>query len=133
MRIMLKSKIHRAKVTAGNIDYEGSITVDKLLMEAGDILPYERVEVLNINNGARFSTYAIEGEKGSGEICLNGAAARLVTKDDIVIILTYHEVPEEEAAKVTPRVVYVDSANRIVDIKNAKTEKYWTKDLVSTL
>ena len=133
MRIMLKSKIHRAKVTAGNIYYEGSITVDKLLMEAGDILPYERVEVLNINNGARFSTYAIEGEKGSGEICLNGAAARLVTKDDIVIILTYHEVPEEEAAKVSPRMVYVDSANRIVDIKNAKTEKYWTKDLVSTL
>jgi aspartate 1-decarboxylase len=127
MRTMLKSKIHRARVTAGNIDYEGSITIDKLLMEAADILPYERVEVLDINNGTRLSTYAIEGERNSGEICLNGAAARLVAKDDTVIILTYHEVSEEEALKVAPRVVYVDSVNRIIDVKDAKFEKDWKK------
>jgi aspartate 1-decarboxylase len=77
---MLKSKIHRARVTDGNIAYEGSITIDKNLMEAADIIPYEQVHVLNINNGARFHTYAIEGERGNGDICLNGAAARLVLK-----------------------------------------------------
>jgi aspartate 1-decarboxylase len=133
MRMMLKSKIHRAHVTTCNIDYEGSITIDKLLMEAADILPYERVEVLDINNGTRLSTYAIEGKANSGEICLNGAAARLVAKDDIVIILTYHEIPEEEAAKAAPSLVYVDSKNRIVNIKNAKGDKDWTKYLISTL
>jgi len=133
MRTMLKSKIHRARVTAGNVDYEGSITIDKSLMEAADIIPYERVEVLDINNGARLSTYAIEGERDSGEICLNGAAARLIDKGDIVIILTYHEVPEEEAMKAAPRLVYVDSANKIIDIKNAANERDWTKDLLSTL
>lgn len=133
MRTMLKSKIHRARVTAGNVDYEGSITIDKSLMEAADIIPYERVEVLDINNGARLSTYAIEGERDSGEICLNGAASRLIDKGDIVIILTYHEVPEEEAMKATPRLVYVDSANKIIDIKNAAKERDWTKDLLSTL
>jgi aspartate 1-decarboxylase len=133
MRTMLKSKIHRARVTAGNVDYEGSITIDKVLMEAADILPYERVEVLDINNGARLSTYAIEGEKNSGEICLNGAAARLIAKNDTVIILTYHEVPEEETSKAAPRLVYVDSSNRIVDIKNNRTEHDWTKELLSTL
>lgn len=133
MRTMLKSKIHRARVTAGNVDYEGSITIDKVLMEAADIIPYERVEVLDINNGARLSTYAIEGGVGSGEICLNGAAARLIAKGDTVIILTYHEVPEEEAIKVTPRLVYVDSSNRIVDVKNTRSEQDWTKELLSTL
>jgi aspartate 1-decarboxylase len=133
MRTMLKSKIHRARVTSCNIDYEGSITIDKLLMEAANILPYERVEVLDINNGSRLSTYAIEGEYGSGEICLNGAAARLVAKDDIIIILTYSELTEEDAAKVTPRVVYVDSKNRIVNAKNSKGDRDWTKELLSTL
>ena len=88
MRIMLKSKIHRARVTQLNIDYEGSITIDKKLMEEADILPYEQVQVLNINNGARFTTYAIEGERESGEICINGAAARLVAKGDVIIILS---------------------------------------------
>jgi aspartate 1-decarboxylase len=133
MRTMLKSKIHRARVTAGNVDYEGSITIDKVLMESADILPYERVEVLDINNGARLSTYAIEGRKNSGEICLNGAAARLIAKNDTVIILTYHEVPEEEVIKVAPRLVYVDCFNRIVDVKNNRTEQDWTKELLSTL
>ena len=113
MRTMLKSKIHRARVTECNIDYEGSITIDRELMEAADIIPYEKVEVLNIYNGARFSTYAIEGERNSGVICLNGAAARLVARDDLVIILSYHDLPEEEASTTQPRLVYVDSLNRI--------------------
>lgn len=130
MRTMLKSKIHRARVTEGNIDYEGSVTIDKALMDAADILTYERVEVLNINNGARFATYAIEGARNSGEICLNGAAARLVANGDTVIILTYHDVPEDEVTTNTPKLVYVDSANRIV---NTKSEKDWTKDLLSTM
>jgi len=89
---MMKSKIHRARVTEVNIDYEGSITIDKRLMEEADILPYEQVQVLNVNNGARFSTYAIKGEADSGQICLNGAAARLVAKGDTVIILSYCHV-----------------------------------------
>jgi len=131
MRTMLKSKIHRARVTSGNIAYEGSITIDKLLLEAADILPYERVEVLDINNGARLSTYAIEGERGSGEICLNGAAARMIAKDDIVIILTYHEVTEEEASTIMPRLVYVDSSNKIVDVKDTRIEDDWAKNLLS--
>ena len=114
MRIMLKSKIHRATVTDGNIDYEGSITIDKKLMAEADILPYEQVQVLNINNGARFSTYAIEGQEGSGEICLNGAAARLAVKGDTVIILSYCHVSDEEAHNITPKLVYVDAKNAIV-------------------
>ena len=130
MRTMLKGKIHRARVTRCNVDYEGSITIDKDLIEAADLLPYEKVDVLNINNGARFHTYAIEGERGSGEICLNGAAARLVAKGDIVIILSYHAVTNDEAITATPRLVYVDSENRIVDTKGTRD---WTKDLISTL
>ena len=115
MRVMLKSKIHRACVTDVNIDYEGSITIDKKLMEAADILPYEQLQVLNINNGARFTTYAIEGE--SGEICINGAAARLVDKGDIVLILSYCHVEDDEARNFTPRLVYVDAKNTITEIK----------------
>ena len=115
MRIMLKSKIHRARVTQTNIDYEGSITIDKKLMEEADILPYEQVEVLNINNGARFTTYAIEGE--CGEICLNGAAARLAVKGDIVLILSYCHVNDEEARNLIPKLVYVDAQNAITETK----------------
>ena len=114
MRIMLKSKIHRARVTDANIDYEGSITIDKKLMDEADILPYEQVQVLNINNGARFSTYAIEGQEGSGEICLNGAAARLGVADDLVIILTYTNVSDDEAKDYKPKIVHVDAKNSIV-------------------
>ena len=114
MRTMLKSKIHRARVTQVNLDYEGSITIDSSLMDASDILPYERVEVLNINNGARFSTYAIEGEANSGMIGINGAAARLVAKGDLVIILSYHQVPDSEAVTITPTVVHVDEKNRVL-------------------
>ena len=115
MRIMLKSKIHRARVTETNLDYQGSITIDRKLMEEADILPYEQVQVLNINNGARFATYAIEGE--SGEICLNGAAARLAAKGDIVIILSYCHVDDEEARNFTPKLVYVDARNAITETK----------------
>jgi len=114
---MLKSKIHRACVTDVNIDYEGSITIDRKLMEAANILPYEQVQVLNINNGARFTTYAIEGEKG--EICLNGAAARLAMKGDIIIILSYCHVEDEEAGNFIPKLVYVDAQNAITETKRA--------------
>ena len=111
MRAMLKSKIHRVRVTEANINYEGSITIDKKLMEAADILPYEQVDVLNVNSGARFTTYAIEGAKG--EICLNGAAARLVIKGDIVIVLAYAHLDDAEARKCQPKLVYVDEKNAI--------------------
>jgi L-aspartate-alpha-decarboxylase len=114
MRTMLKSKIHRARVTDANIDYEGSITIDKKLMVEADILPYEQVQVLNINNGARFSTYAIEGKEGGGDICLNGAAARLGVRGDLIIILTYTNVSDEEAQNYVPKIVYVNENNEIV-------------------
>ena len=117
MRVMLKSKIHRASVTDANINYEGSITIDRRLMVAADILHYEQVQVLNINNGARFTTYAIEGEKG--EICLNGAAARLAVKGDIIIILSYCHVEDDEARNFIPKLVYVDSQNAIIETKRA--------------
>jgi aspartate 1-decarboxylase len=112
---MLKSKIHRAHVTEVNINYEGSITIDKKLMEEADILPYEQVQVLNINNGARFSTYAIEGE--SGEIGIQGAAARLAAQGDIVIILAYCYVEDNEARNTIPKLVYVDDKNAITKTK----------------
>ena len=117
MRIMLKSKIHRTCVTKVNIDYEGSVTIDRKLMEEADILPNEQVEVLNINNGARFTSYAIEGE--SGEICINGAAARLAVKGDPIIILAYCYVEDDEARNLAPKLVYVDAQNAITETKRA--------------
>ncbi len=114
MRAMLKSKIHRAVVTQVDLDYEGSITIDRCLMEASDILPFEQVDVLNINNGARFSTYAIEGEANSGIIGINGAAARLAIRGDVVIIVSYCSVPDDEAVTMKPTIVRVDSENRIL-------------------
>ena len=116
MRKMLKSKIHRARVTQLNIDYEGSITIDKKLMQSADILPYEQVEVLDINNGARFTTYTIEGEE-SGEICLNGAAARLSAKGDTIIILAYCYLGDDEALNLMPTMVHVDTQNDIIESK----------------
>jgi aspartate 1-decarboxylase len=117
MRIMLKSKIHRARVTEVNIDYEGSIAIDRRLMEEADILPYEQVQVLNVNNGARFETYAIEAEPGSGEIGIRGAAARLAAVGDVVIILTYCQLEEAEAKNCAPKLVYVDEKNAITKTK----------------
>ena len=128
MRTMLKSKIHRARVTQVDLDYEGSITVDRSLMEASDILPFERVEVLDVNNGARFGTYAIEGEANSGIIGINGAAARLVAKGDIVIILSYCQVPDDEAVSMTPSLIRVDSQNRIVEPSFAASLRGWQRD-----
>jgi len=125
MRTMMKSKIHRARVTQIDLDYEGSITIDRALMEASDIMPFERVEVLNINNGARFSTYAIEGVANSGIIGINGAAARLVAKGDVVLILSYCQVPDDEAINMVPRIVRVDSRNRIIDPLSAAHIREW--------
>jgi aspartate 1-decarboxylase len=127
MRIMLKSKIHRAWVTHSNLDYEGSISIDKNLMEAADILPFEQVHVLNINNGARFETYAIEAEAGSGEIGIQGAAARLASAGDRVIILTYCNVAEDEVRRHHPTRVYVNENNVITEVKAAEALPLWEK------
>jgi len=116
IRNLLKSKIHRATITEANISYEGSITIDPLLMEAADILSFEQVHVLDINNGERFLTYAIPGQRGAGQVCVNGAAARLVSEGDTVIILTYASLTEEETATHKPTLVYVDSDNRITRV-----------------
>ncbi|MCX7926991.1 MAG: aspartate 1-decarboxylase [Candidatus Omnitrophica bacterium] len=115
MRTMLKSKIHRARVTDTNLEYEGSITIDQALLEAADILPNEKVEVLNLNTGSRIETYAIVGKRNSGVVCLNGPAARSATKGDIIIILSYVQVENKEASLVKPIIVKVDERNRIND------------------
>ncbi len=116
-RYILKSKIHRAKVTEADLNYEGSITIDRNLMDAAGLLPYEKVDIYNITNGERFSTYVIEGERGSGTICLNGAAARKVQVGDLIIIACYVTMTEEEARNHQPTVVLVDENNRIKEIK----------------
>jgi aspartate 1-decarboxylase len=116
MRAMLKSKIHRAHVTGADLDYEGSITLDPILIEAADLLPYELVHVLDITNGARLETYVIEGERGKGEVVINGAAAHLVHKGDLVIVLAYASVSEEEAPHQLPKLLYVDEENKIASV-----------------
>ncbi len=110
----LYAKIHRATVTDANLEYVGSITIDKALLEASNIKVNQKVEILDINNGERFSTYVIEGEKNSGTICLNGAAARKVQKGDKVIIVTYAIMDEKEQQSFSPKIVHVDDKNRIV-------------------
>ncbi len=120
-RRMMKSKIHRATVTDANIDYVGSITVDRDLMDAADLLEFEQVAVVDIDNGARLETYVIEGERGSGAICLNGAAAHLVHPGDRVILISYCEVDDTELASGwQPTVVHVDTANRQISEELAK-------------
>jgi aspartate 1-decarboxylase len=114
-RTMCKSKIHRATVTDANLAYEGSITLDPVLMEAADLLEYEQVHVVDINNGARFETYVIQGEAGSRDVVLNGAAARLVQPGDKVIIMSYASYEAHELEAFEPRIVFVDDENRIVD------------------
>ena len=111
---MMSGKIHRATVTRANIDYEGSITLDPDLLEAAGILPYEQVHVLDVTNGARLETYAILGERGSAEVGINGAAARLVREGDTVIVVAYQHLDDAQAASLRPRVVFVDERNRIV-------------------
>ena len=112
-RFMLKSKIHRVTVTDADLNYEGSISIDEKLMKAADIVPYEKVAIYNVSNGERFTTYAIKGKKNSGTICLNGAAARKVSKGDIIIIATYVLLSDGEARAWSPKCVYVDSSNKI--------------------
>jgi aspartate 1-decarboxylase len=110
---MLNGKIHRARVTDADLNYVGSVSIDPILLKEADILPNEQVTVLNLMNGARFETYAIEGTEG--QVCLNGAAARLVQVDDLVIILTYVDVDEDDLAGHLPKVVFVDEENRPID------------------
>ena len=117
-RIMLKAKIHRVRVTDADLDYEGSITIDETLMEAADIRPFEQVQIYNVTNGNRFETYAIKGERNSGGICINGAAAHQANKGDIVIIANYGLLDEEEHANHHPKLIYVDETNKIINIKS---------------
>jgi aspartate 1-decarboxylase len=117
---MMKSKIHRATVTDADLHYVGSITVDRDLMDAADLLEYEQVAVVDIDNGARLETYVIEGARGSGDICLNGAAARLVSPGDRVIIISYAEYDQAELAGYRPTVVHVDRSNREIDALTAE-------------
>ncbi len=113
-RELCKSKIHRATVTDANLEYEGSVTIDRELMDAADLVAYERIQVVNLNNGARFESYVIAGEPGSGSICLNGAAARLGAVGDRVIVISYAHYDEDEIGDHEPRVVFVDERNRVV-------------------
>jgi aspartate 1-decarboxylase len=114
-RRMMKSKIHRATVTDANLHYVGSITVDRDLMDQADLLEYEQVAVVDIDNGARLETYVIPGARGSGSICLNGAAARLVSPGDRVIVISYAEYDREELESYAPTIVHVDRSNRAID------------------
>jgi len=118
-RILLKSKIHRATVTGADVDYEGSISIDPALLEAADIVEYEQVDVYDITNGSRLTTYAILGRPGSGEICINGAAARLVNPGDLVIVASYVGVEENEVPGHQPRIVKVDQKNRLLEMVEA--------------
>jgi aspartate 1-decarboxylase len=119
-RRMLKSKIHRAVVTDANLHYVGSITVDPDLLEAADILEHEQVAVVDIDNGARLETYAIAGRPGSGDLCLNGAAARLVSPGDRIIVISYADYDRDELEHYAPRIVHVDSANHQIDAVTAE-------------
>jgi len=115
-RVMLKSKIHRATVTASDLHYVGSITVDPDLLEAADMLEFEQVAVVDVDNGARFETYTIAGERGSGEIKVNGAAARLVHHGDTIIVISYAHYDPRDLEDHAPRVVHVDAGNRIITV-----------------
>lgn len=111
---VFKSKIHRAKVTQAELNYVGSITIDEELMEAANLIPNEKVQVVNINNGERFETYVIQGERGSGMICLNGPAARKVQVGDVVIVISYATMDFEEAKRFKPSVIFPDENNRLI-------------------
>jgi aspartate 1-decarboxylase len=115
-RTMLKSKIHRATVTQADLHYVGSVTLDADLMDAADLLPGEQVAIVDITNGARLETYVIEGERGSGVVGINGAAAHLIHAGDLVILISYAQMDDESARRHVPRVVHVDAANRIIEL-----------------
>ena len=112
---VLKSKIHRVRVTQAELNYVGSITIDEDLMDAANIIANEKVQIVNNNNGARFETYVIKGERGSGVICLNGAAARLVQVGDVIIIISYAQMEQQEAKEYEPLLVFPDENNRLID------------------
>ena len=117
LRVMLKSKIHRATITGSDLHYVGSITLDADLLEAADMLEHEQVHVLDIDNGARFETYTIAGERGSGDMCVNGAAARLVHRGDTIIVISYGQYDEADLERYVPRVVHVEAnTNRIITV-----------------
>ena len=118
LRTMCKGKIHRATVTQANLNYVGSITIDQDLLDAANIYPYEKVQVVNLNNGSRLETYTIAGARGSGVICLNGAAARLTAEGDMVIIISYAQYTEEEIRSLVPQIVFVDENNRLTEKKD---------------
>ena len=115
---MLKAKIHRATVTQAELDYVGSITVDMDLLEQAGILEYEKVQIVDVNNGSRFETYTIAGERGSGVMCLNGAAARMVQTGDKIILMAYAQVTPEEASEIRPTVLFVDEKNKVTKVTN---------------
>lgn len=115
---MLKAKIHRATVTQAELDYVGSITVDMDLLEQARILEYEKVQIVDVNNGSRFETYTIAGERGSGVMCLNGAAARMVQTGDKIILMAYAQVMPEEASELRPTVLFVDEKNKVTKVTN---------------
>ena len=117
-RTMCKGKIHRATVTQANLNYIGSITIDQDLLDAANIYPYEKVQVVNITNGSRLETYTIAGARGSGVICLNGAAARLTAEGDLVIIISYGQYTDEEVRSLVPQIVFVDENNRMIEKKD---------------
>ena len=119
-RTMFRAKVHRIRVTGCDVEYEGSLTLDTALMEAADMVPYERIEVYDIDNGNRFATYLIEGERGSGSCFVNGAAAHLVEKGDRLILATYTTVDDKNLEGYTPRVVVVDKENRIKTVKGSE-------------
>ncbi|QTM99631.1 aspartate 1-decarboxylase [Sediminibacillus dalangtanensis] len=116
LRTMMKAKIHRARVTEANLDYVGSVTIDSDILKRVGILPNEKVQIVNNNNGERLETYVIPGDPGSGVICLNGAAARLVQKNDVVIIVSYAMVDEEELADFSPKIALMNEHNQIVEL-----------------
>lgn len=122
-RTMMNAKIHRARVTEANLNYVGSITIDSDILDAVGMVANEKVQIVNNNNGARFETYIIPGERGSGVVCLNGAAARLVHEGDVVIIISYALVAEEKVAAHQPKVALMDENNRIVEMLHAEPEK----------
>ncbi|MDE3839374.1 aspartate 1-decarboxylase [Bacillus methanolicus] len=122
-RTMMNAKIHRARVTEANLNYVGSITIDEDILDAVGMVPNEKVQIVNNNNGARFETYIIPGKRGSGVVCLNGAAARLVQEGDVVIIISYVMVPEEKVKTHKPKVAIMDENNKIVELLHAEPEK----------
>lgn len=119
LRTICKSKLHRATVTEANIHYTGSLTLDAQLMKAADLVPYEQVHVVDVDNGARIVTYCIEGPSGSGTVCINGAAARLISAGHKVIIISYAQTTPEELESLAPKIVLLDARNRIAQITNA--------------